>query len=674
MELNQLILAQSSATVVQPHQFRDSVLTEGPTSLPRFRAHKWCFQVRGNNSVRLTFHQFDNEQHKRSVITELEHFLRTALQQIIQDGARMTDIIHMYLKCDGLDFDFAFNPSGVHALRLSDLMSGTGLERILERFSAMIQSGKDIFLDNKTSLTVYSFTPIEAGVNPMDLSTTKCEFVQRSGSIVEIKNTEDQTCFARCLVLGLAKCGRWGEVQYNKIRKVSKIKKANKTLVQKAYEIHQSVGLNINQPVTTKEMELLADEWQIQIHCFDINGVNPDFSYHSPKRNYGDHLFILQDNNHFHFISKINAVLKHLRRSNLVEFCYDCFGIKFSNRRLTCSEDDDTDTTRYQIGDRSLAYFPDRGEDRVIGEQFIQPTEPKDELKARIIYLDFETYVRGKHVVTGEIEPCIPIEDLPVPMLIDYEPYEFLERRLDTTEYCYTQTINHCEAQYEDGTVFTFSNIKDTMEWLGLPRHTGSIVIAHCGGSFDFQMILRYFLSDAVLRMKKVKAPLMRGNKIVTAVINNDLKLVDSYAFVAHALSKFPAIFNIAEEKKGFFPHTFNRPEFWDYIGPIPHWRYYEPDNFHPSKREEFFQWYDEQVSNKVVFDFKTEMIAYCHSDVQLLRIGMTKFRDIFKNLQDENGRSIGVDPYHHLTIAGVAFEGIYCKYFLPSDMIGVVP
>ena len=157
MELNQLILAQSSATVVQPHQFRDSVLTEGPTSLPRFRAHKWCFQVRGNNSVRLTFHQFDNEQHKRSVITELEHFLRTALQQIIQDGARMTDIIHLYLKCDGLDFDFAFNPSGVHALRLSD----------------MIQSGKDIFLDNKTSLTVYSFTPIEAGVNPMDLSTTK---------------------------------------------------------------------------------------------------------------------------------------------------------------------------------------------------------------------------------------------------------------------------------------------------------------------------------------------------------------------------------------------------------------------------------------------------------------------------------------------------------------------
>ena len=78
-------------------------------------------------------------------------------------------------------------------------------------------------------------------------------------------------------------------------------------------------------------------------------------------------------------------------------------------------------------------------------------------------------------------------------------------------------------------------------------------------------------------------------------------------------------------------------------------------------------------MSNEVVFDFKSEMQSYCHSDVQLLRIGMTKFRDLFKNLQNEFGRSIGVDPYNHLTIAGVAFKGIYCKYFLPAKTIGVV-
>ena len=41
--------------------------------------------------------------------------------------------------------------------------------------------------------------------------------------------------------------------------------------------------------------------------------------------------------------------------------------------------------------------------------------------------------------------------------------------------------------------------------------------------------------------------------KIVTAMINNNLKLIDSYAFVAHALAKFPSIFNIPEEKKDSF-------------------------------------------------------------------------------------------------------------------------
>ena len=55
------------------------------------------------------------------------------MQHIIQDGALMSDIIHLYLKCDGLDFDFAFTTSGFHALRLADLMNAEGLERILKR-------------------------------------------------------------------------------------------------------------------------------------------------------------------------------------------------------------------------------------------------------------------------------------------------------------------------------------------------------------------------------------------------------------------------------------------------------------------------------------------------------------------------------------------------------------
>ena len=110
--------------------------------------------------------------------------------------------------------------------------------------------------------------------------------------------------------LGLGHCGRWNDVEYYKIRKIGSTGHTNNTLVEKAYvknksvslQIDQSVGLNINQPVTTKEMELLADEWQLQIHCFDINCVNPYFSYHSPNLSYGDHLYFARQRSlPFHF-------------------------------------------------------------------------------------------------------------------------------------------------------------------------------------------------------------------------------------------------------------------------------------------------------------------------------------------------------------------------------------
>ena len=51
----------------------------------------------------------------------------------------------------------------------------------------------------------------------------------------------------------------------------------------------------------------------------------------------------------------------------------DCFGMKFRNIRHICREEDNADITRYSIGNRSLAYFPDQGEEKVIGEQFIVP-------------------------------------------------------------------------------------------------------------------------------------------------------------------------------------------------------------------------------------------------------------------------------------------------------------
>ena len=41
--------------------------------------------------------------------------------------------------------------------------------------------------------------------------------------------------------------------------------------------------------------------------------------------------------------------------------------------------------------------------------------------------------------------------------------------------------------------------------------------------------------------------------------------------------------------------------------------------------------------------------------------------------MKDNKGRNIGADPFNYLTIAGVAFGGIYTTYFLPENTICTV-
>ena len=53
------------------------------------------------------------------------------------------------------------------------------------------------------------------------------------------------------------------------------------------------------------DVNRIADTVQAQIHIFDLNGLKPDFSYHSARQACPHHIFLLQDNDHFHFISNI---------------------------------------------------------------------------------------------------------------------------------------------------------------------------------------------------------------------------------------------------------------------------------------------------------------------------------------------------------------------------------
>ena len=65
--------------------------------------------------------------------------------------------------------------------------------------------------------------------------------------------------------------------------------------------------------------------------------------------------------------------------------------------------------------------------------------------------------------------------------------------------------------------------------------------------------------------------------------------------------------------------------------------------------------------------------MSYCQSNVELLRLGMPKLRTLLMECTDSSGQNISINPLHHLTISGVAFKGIYLKYFLPYDTLMIV-
>ena len=93
-----------------------------------------------------------------------------------------------------------------------------------------------------------------------------------------------------------------------------------------------------------------------------------------------------------------------------------------------------------------------------------------------------------------------------------------------------------------------------------------------------------------------------------------NIKIIDSYSFLAMALAEFPKTFGINELKKGFFPHKFNQPANQNYIGSYPSADYYQSEFFSVKKKKEFDQWYASVKDN--LFDFQREFKDYCSSDV----------------------------------------------------------
>ena len=159
----------------------------------------------------------------------------------------------------------------------------------------------------------------------------------------------------------------------------------------------------------------------------------------------------------------------------------------------------------------------------------------------------------------------------------------------------------------------------------------------------------------------------MRGAKVLSLTVDMfNIRFIDSLNFFPMRLANLPKTFGIEELKKGHFPHFFNKKENENYVGPIPPASYYNPDGMNPKDREAFMTWHASMKESSHVFNFQEEILAYCRSDVDILRQCCLEFRELFHDVTD-------IDPFRTLTIAS-ACHLVYRTNYLPKDTIAIIP
>ena len=193
------------------------------------------------------------------------------------------------------------------------------------------------------------------------------------------------------------------------------------------------------------------------------------------------------------------------------------------------------------------------------------------------------------------------------------------------------------------------------------------IVIAHNLQSYDGYFIIREMYRDG-----KQLTQIRNGAKILE-LEHFDIRFIDSLNFFAMPLKAFPKTFgmkyterNEAGEEveafyaKGWFPHLFNRRENEDYVGPMPPKSEYMPETMSLEERESFEKWYEEQVEQNAVFDFRRDIKAYCQMDVTILREGCQMFQRLFQTKTEIAEQKIpGFNLFEHITIASACNRGM---------------
>ena len=611
--------------------------------------------------------RFNNVLADRDLLESYEttHKIIHHLLEDIKEGMAPNDQVRFILRSEQLE-----TPISLPFMTVERLTT----ERVYSALERVIQSNQEFRLNDTVTIDINHVESPQGSGRKKRTTYNIDDFLSEKGSVVRIKNKDDDLCLARALVVARAKKDNDPRYDY--------IKDSRKPLQrEKAFDLHEAANVPLG-PCGLNEVALFQQYltgYQIVVISGDHNNsiIYPPPSSTAHEK---PHLTLYLHNNHFDVINRVPGFLgrnyfcsRCLKPYNTTTdhlcaaMCRCCrgFGCEWENDGMVCRECkrlfknqscyDRHRTEPINSGGRTVCQVI-RVCEKCGKSMDINKINPKGHICGRKCRTCGVVIAREDTDHKCYMQPLEQDEDS------SYNHMLFFD--FEATQEHGIHHPNLCVVHDEEKEVALFQGkdtVKDFCEWLFTEQHKGCVVVAHNFQGYDGYFIAHYLVQNAI------KYDIIyRGAKNLTLKVTDwDIKFIDSLNFIPMALAKFPKTFGQDELCKGYFPHAFNKDENQNYVGPIPCKNDYGVNFMKPEERDAFIAWHDEQVANNYRYDFREEIIKYCRSDVDILRKCCLLYREMLREESD-------IDPFNKsLTVASYCQE-VYRTNFLEKDTIAI--
>lgn len=204
----------------------------------------------------------------------------------------------------------------------------------------------------------------------------------------------------------------------------------------------------------------------------------------------------------------------------------------------------------------------------------------------------------------------------------------------------------------------------------------GSTILAHNGGGYDHQFVLRYLEDSGIMHTTTPRPNTLHKYLMIEIAMqgeNSSIKFLDFLMMMTDSLRNIGKAFKL-DACKGDFPHRFSKPEHLNYDGRLPaldaeeDW-YGFKEIKNPNELAECREYWNSQAQiyctcdgtcfcSKKKWNFKQQLEDYCWLDVDVLAGACKAYRDQalnFSGSSDFSWSTNGIEPFQYMTQSQIA-------------------